>query len=75
MLCVGTPDDCMRVLAPYEALGIEAIFRLCAIGPVAHQEVYNTMRRCGECVIPHVREKQRYTASASALITRNVEVH
>lgn len=72
---VGTPDDGMRVLETYETLGIEEIFRLCAIGPASHQEVFNTIRLCGECVIPHFMEKQRHTAPAAQLITRNVDVN
>ena len=34
--CVGTPDDCIRFVENYEAMGIEQIFFLSAIGP-AHQ--------------------------------------
>jgi len=37
-LCMGTPEDCIRFCEMYEALGIEEIFPLCAIGPAQHQE-------------------------------------
>jgi alkanesulfonate monooxygenase SsuD/methylene tetrahydromethanopterin reductase-like flavin-dependent oxidoreductase (luciferase family) len=42
--CVGTPADCIRFLEMYEALGIEEVFLLCAIGPAQHQEVLHTIR-------------------------------
>ena len=55
--CVGTPDDCIRFLEMYEALGIEEVFLLCAIGPAEHQEVLHTLRLFGEEVIPHFQKK------------------
>ncbi|HSX76954.1 MAG TPA: LLM class flavin-dependent oxidoreductase, partial [Candidatus Saccharimonadia bacterium] len=55
--CMGTPDECIRFLELYEALGIEEVFLLCAIGPAAHQEVRNTIRLFGECVIPHFQKR------------------
>ena len=66
--CVGTPADCIRFLEMYEALGIEEVFLLCAIGPAQHDEVLNTIRLFGEQVIPHfqARERQATMAQASA---------
>ena len=55
--CVGTPADCIRFLEMYEALGIEEVFLLCAIGPAAHEEVLHTIRLFGEEVIPHFQKK------------------
>ena len=51
--CVGTPAECIRFLELYEALGIEEVFMLCAVGPAKHKEVMNTIRLFGEQVIPH----------------------
>ncbi|MGH7113387.1 MAG: LLM class flavin-dependent oxidoreductase [Stellaceae bacterium] len=56
--CVGTPADCIRFLELYEALGIEEVFLLCAIGPAQHQEVLNTIRLFGEQVIPHFQARE-----------------
>jgi len=64
--CMGTPNDCIRFCETYEALGIEEIFPLCAIGPAEHHEVLNTIRLFGEYVIPHFRAKQRQAARAAA---------
>src|SRR5438094_1747707 len=36
--CVGTPAECIRFLERYEALGIEEVFMLCAIGRAQHPE-------------------------------------
>jgi alkanesulfonate monooxygenase SsuD/methylene tetrahydromethanopterin reductase-like flavin-dependent oxidoreductase (luciferase family) len=55
--CVGTPAECIRFLELYEALGIEEVFLLCAIGPARHEEVLNTIRLFGEQIIPHFNAK------------------
>ncbi len=62
--CVGTPEECIRFLELYEALGIEEAILLCAVGPARHEEVMNTLRLFGERVIPHFRAKQRRPAAA-----------
>ena len=64
--CVGTPADCIRFLEIYEALGIEEVFLLCAIGPAQHQEVLNTIRLFGEEVIPHFQAREPRAALARA---------
>lgn len=66
--CVGTPDDCIRFIETYEALGIEEVFPLCAIGPAQHSEVLNTIRLFGEQVIPHFREKAQQAVSAASTV-------
>ena len=60
--CVGTPADCIRFLEMYEALGIEEVFLLCAIGPAQHQEVLHTIRLFGEQIIPHFEAGERRRA-------------
>ena len=47
----------------YEALGIEEMILLCAVGPATHEEVLNTMRLFGEQVIPHFRAKEKRVAA------------
>jgi alkanesulfonate monooxygenase SsuD/methylene tetrahydromethanopterin reductase-like flavin-dependent oxidoreductase (luciferase family) len=64
--CVGTPADCIRFLERYEALGIEEVFLLCAIGPAQHPEVLNTIRLFGEQIIPHFQARARHSAMAPA---------
>jgi alkanesulfonate monooxygenase SsuD/methylene tetrahydromethanopterin reductase-like flavin-dependent oxidoreductase (luciferase family) len=61
--CVGTPADCIRFIELYEALGIEEVFLLCAIGPAHHQEVLNTIRLFGEQVIPYFQTRGPRTSS------------
>ena len=65
--CVGTPEDCIRFLELYEALGIEEAILLCAVGPAEHQEVLHTIRLFGEQVIPHFQAKGQRAALAQAL--------
>jgi alkanesulfonate monooxygenase SsuD/methylene tetrahydromethanopterin reductase-like flavin-dependent oxidoreductase (luciferase family) len=62
--CVGTPQDCIRFIEAYEAMGIEEVFPLCAIGPARHEEVMNTLRLFGEVVIPYFRQKERHPQPA-----------
>jgi alkanesulfonate monooxygenase SsuD/methylene tetrahydromethanopterin reductase-like flavin-dependent oxidoreductase (luciferase family) len=64
--CVGTPADCIRFLEMYEALGIEEVFLLCAIGPAQHQEVLHTIRLFGEQVIPHFQARKPCVQVAQA---------
>jgi alkanesulfonate monooxygenase SsuD/methylene tetrahydromethanopterin reductase-like flavin-dependent oxidoreductase (luciferase family) len=62
--CVGTPEDCIRFIELYEALGIEEVILLCAVGPARHDEVLNTLRLFGDRVIPHFKAKQQKAAAA-----------
>lgn len=64
--CVGTPEDCIRFIDMYEALGIEEVFPLCAIGPARHEEVMHTLRLFGEHVIPHFQAKARQAAAGAS---------
>jgi alkanesulfonate monooxygenase SsuD/methylene tetrahydromethanopterin reductase-like flavin-dependent oxidoreductase (luciferase family) len=61
--CVGTPAECIRFIEMYEALGIEEMILLCAVGPATHEEALNTMRLFGEQVIPHFRAKEKRVAA------------
>jgi alkanesulfonate monooxygenase SsuD/methylene tetrahydromethanopterin reductase-like flavin-dependent oxidoreductase (luciferase family) len=61
--CVGTPAECIRFIELYEALGIEEMILLCAVGPAAHEEVLNTLHLFGEQVIPHFRAKEKRKAA------------
>jgi hypothetical protein len=47
----------------YEALGIEEMILLCAVGPATHEKVLHTLRLFGEQVIPHFRAKQKREAA------------
>ncbi len=62
--CVGTPAECIRFIELYQALGIEEVILLCAIGPARHEEVLNTIRLFGEQVIPHFQSRQPRAAVA-----------
>ena len=53
--CVGTPEDCIRFLELYEALGIEEAILLCAVGP-AHARggapYHPALWRAGDPALP-----------------------
>ena len=61
--CVGTPEQCIRFLELYEAMGIEEVFMLCAVGPARHEEVLHTIRMFGEQIIPYFRAKDEKRAA------------
>jgi len=63
--CVGTPEECIRFIEIYQAMGIEEVILLCAVGPATHQEVIHTVRLLGEQVIPHFAVKQARAAAAN----------
>jgi len=51
--CIGDPDDCIRYLEQYAAMGVDEIMPLFQVGPVSHQEVMETLRLFGKYIIPH----------------------
>jgi alkanesulfonate monooxygenase SsuD/methylene tetrahydromethanopterin reductase-like flavin-dependent oxidoreductase (luciferase family) len=61
--CVGTPADCIRFIDLYEAMGIEEMILLCAVGPATHEEVLNTIRLFGKAIIPHFAGKAARAAA------------
>jgi alkanesulfonate monooxygenase SsuD/methylene tetrahydromethanopterin reductase-like flavin-dependent oxidoreductase (luciferase family) len=63
--CVGTPKECIRFIEIYQAMGIEEVILLCAVGPATHQEVLHTIRLLGEQVIPHFAAKQARATAAN----------
>ena len=63
---MGTPDNCIKFFEDYEAMGVEQVFLLSAIGPATNEEVMNTIRLFGKYVIPHFKEKEKAKAVAGA---------
>ena len=67
--CVGTPDQCIEFFERYEAMGVEQVFLLSAIGPASHAEVMNTLTMFGKYAIPHFRAKEKAQAQDSSSMT------
>jgi alkanesulfonate monooxygenase SsuD/methylene tetrahydromethanopterin reductase-like flavin-dependent oxidoreductase (luciferase family) len=61
--CIGNPDDCIRYIEQYQALGVDEIMPLFQVGPVSHQEVMTSLRLFGKHVIPHFQEKASKAAA------------
>ena len=57
--CIGDPDDCIRYIEQFRAIGVDEIIPLFQIGPITHREVLNTLRLFDKHVIPHFNEKGR----------------
>jgi hypothetical protein len=52
-------EECIRFLERYEALGLEEVFLLCAIGRAQPQEVLHTLRLFGKHIIPYFQAKEQ----------------
>jgi alkanesulfonate monooxygenase SsuD/methylene tetrahydromethanopterin reductase-like flavin-dependent oxidoreductase (luciferase family) len=65
--CIGDPDDCIRYIEQYEAMGVDEIMPLFQVGPVTHQEVMNALRLFGKYVIPHFKDKARKAQVSEAV--------
>jgi len=64
--CIGDPDDCLRYLEQYAPTGVDEIMPLFQIGPMAHQEVMETLRLFGKHVIPNLSQPDRTTSAITA---------
>ena len=64
--CIGDPDDCLRYLEQYTPTGVDEIMPLFQIGPMAHQEVTETLRLFGKHVIPHLTPSEQTSGATTA---------
>ena len=62
---MGNPDDCIKVIEEFEAMGVNEIMPIFQAGHATHQEVMNSIRLFGKYIIPHFREKERRDKSAN----------
>ena len=65
--CIGNPDDCIKYIESYEAMGVDEIMPLFQVGPVSHEEVMESLRLFGKYIIPHFQEKARRAGAATVL--------
>ena len=64
--CVGNPDDCIRVIEEFEAMGVNEIMPIFQAGYATHEEVLNSIRLFGKYIIPHFREKEKRAKAVTA---------
>jgi alkanesulfonate monooxygenase SsuD/methylene tetrahydromethanopterin reductase-like flavin-dependent oxidoreductase (luciferase family) len=64
--CVGNPDDCIRVIEEFEAMGVNEIMPIFQAGHATHEEVLNSIRLFGKYIIPHFREKEDRAKAVTA---------
>jgi alkanesulfonate monooxygenase SsuD/methylene tetrahydromethanopterin reductase-like flavin-dependent oxidoreductase (luciferase family) len=55
--CMGDPEDCIKFIEQFEVIGVEELMFNFQLGPVAHQEVMESIRLFGKHVIPYFRAK------------------
>ena len=63
--CIGNPDDCLGYLEQYFPTGVDEIMPLFQVGPIAHQEVMETLRLFGKHVIPQLTQPEQTTEAAT----------
>ena len=63
--CIGNPDDCLGYLEQYFPTGVDEIMPLFQVGPMAHQEVMETLRLFGKHVIPQLTQPEQTTEAAT----------
>ena len=63
--CIGNPDDCLGYLEQYFPTGVDEIMPLFQVGPMAHQEVMETLRLFGKHVIPQLTQPEQTTKAAT----------
>jgi alkanesulfonate monooxygenase SsuD/methylene tetrahydromethanopterin reductase-like flavin-dependent oxidoreductase (luciferase family) len=59
--CVGNPDDCIKVIEEFEAMGVDEVMPIFQAGYATHEEVMNSIRLFGKYVIPHFQQKDKKT--------------
>ena len=64
--CVGNPDDCIRVIEEFEAMGVNEIMPIFQAGHATHKEVLNSIRLFGKYIIPHFQEKEKRSKAITA---------
>ena len=64
--CIGDPDDCLRYLEQYTPTGVDEIMPLFQIGPMAHQEVTETLRLFGKHIIPYLTASEQTSGATTA---------
>jgi alkanesulfonate monooxygenase SsuD/methylene tetrahydromethanopterin reductase-like flavin-dependent oxidoreductase (luciferase family) len=55
--CMGDPEDCIKFIEQFDAIGVEELMFNFQLGPVTHEEVMESIRLFGEHVIPAYARK------------------
>ena len=54
--CTGNPEDCMRTIEKYEAMGVDQFMACMQAGYTSHKDIMHSLELFGQYVIPHFRE-------------------
>ncbi len=66
LLCAGNPDNCIKVLEKFEALGVDLMLCFMEMGRVPHERTMESIRLFGKYVIPHFERRTAAGHGASA---------
>jgi hypothetical protein len=54
---MGDPEDCIKFIEQFEAIGVEELMFNFQLGPVRHDEVMESVRLFGKEVIPFFKAR------------------
>ena len=66
LLCAGNPDNCIKVLEGFEALGVDLMLCFMEMGRVPHEATMESIRLFGKYVIPHFNKRATISHGAAA---------
>ena len=58
VVCVGTPDDCVRVIKHWEEVGVDQIMLIMQTGRMPHDVITESIENFGKYVIPEFKKAE-----------------
>jgi alkanesulfonate monooxygenase SsuD/methylene tetrahydromethanopterin reductase-like flavin-dependent oxidoreductase (luciferase family) len=56
VVCVGTPDDCIRVIKHWEEIGVDQIMLIMQAGRMPHDVIKESIENFGKYVLPEFQK-------------------
>ena len=66
VVCVGDPDDCIRVIQHWEAIGVDQIMLIMQAGRMPHDKILRSIENFGKYVIPHFQKSGAKAGAAAS---------
>lgn len=66
LLCAGNPDNCIKVLERFEALGVDLVLCFMEMGRVPHPKTMESIKLFGKYVIPHFKGRTNWYSQQGA---------
>ena len=63
VVCVGTPDDCIRVIKHWEEVGVDQIMLIMQTGRMPHDVITESIENFGKYVLPEFKKSEVTTVA------------